>query len=113
MKNKVDPASLFTFGEARRKRLPKINGRPIAPSTLWRWHKKGCRARDGQLVRLTVTFVGSRPMLSDLAIDEFISELTRRNESVSQPIEPPTVSTRSSATEQKLIAARLLSKTEK
>ncbi len=57
----------------------EINEALISPSSLWRWHTKGCRARDGQLVRLMVTFVGSRPMLSREAVAEFIGELTRRN----------------------------------
>jgi hypothetical protein len=99
---------LFTLGEARRKLIPRNNGKEIAPSTIWRWTRKGCRTADGALVMLEVAWVGGRPMTSLQAVQRFTSELTNRNQvdSPSDISEQPKV--RSPATETRLKEAGLL-----
>lgn len=46
--------------------LPKIGGKKISTSTLWRWAVKGCRG-----VRLEVRRLGGRHLTSLEALDRF------------------------------------------
>lgn len=72
--------ALVPLCEARQKLIPRRNGRPVSPSTLWRWTRKGLRAGDGTTVRLEVVRVGGRPMTSERAVRDFFKELTARSE---------------------------------
>ena len=63
---------LFDFGTARREKIPLKSGRPIAPSTLWRWIRKGVNG-----AKLNVTYVGGTPYLSQRLLDEFFAAVTQ------------------------------------
>lgn len=68
--------TLITFSQAA-KRFPGAGGREsVNHATVWRWARKGCRASNGQIVRLRVSRAGSRWFTSHQAIDEFISALS-------------------------------------
>jgi hypothetical protein len=68
--------TLRSFAEAAR-RLPALRGgKPVNPSTLWRWTTRGIRARDGVLVRLETIKLGGTWCTSDEALVRFFRALT-------------------------------------
>jgi hypothetical protein len=77
MRTLVDPfsAEQLTLAEAAR-RLPRLNrGRPVSPATLWRWYRRGIKARDGRLVRLQVWRCGGRTVTSAISLQVFFAAL--------------------------------------
>lgn len=58
-----------TFNEIAA-RLPRLSGKRIALSTLWRWSTKGCRG-----VRLEARRLGGRYITSIEAVDRFSARL--------------------------------------
>ena len=48
------------------KRVPKINGKQVHSSTVWRWARKGCRG-----VKLECRLLGGRFITSVEALDRF------------------------------------------
>lgn len=79
MRVDFDPQQFVSLGVARRTLIPHLKGKPVAPSTLWRWAHKGCRAGDGSVVRLALTYIGGTPMVNAAAVQQFFDELTARN----------------------------------
>jgi hypothetical protein len=74
----IDPLTekLRSFAEAAR-RLPALRvGKPVSPSTVWRWTTRGVRARDGMLVRLEAIKVGGTCCTSDQALQRFFQALS-------------------------------------
>jgi hypothetical protein len=74
----VDPSTekLRSFAEAAR-RLPALRGgKPVNPSTVWRWTRRGVRARDGRIVRLEAIRVGGTCCTSDEALLRFFRALS-------------------------------------
>jgi hypothetical protein len=74
----IDPLTekLRSFAEAAR-RLPALRGgKPVNPSTVWRWTTRGVRNRDGVLVRLETIKVGGTCCTSDEALVRFFLALT-------------------------------------
>ena len=69
---------LMTFSEAVR-HLPEVNGRRRAPSTLYRWCRRGING-----VRLEYIRIGRNMATSREALDRFFFELARADE---QPVE--------------------------
>ena len=67
---------LISLAEAAR-RLPKIDGRKVAISTLWRWCRKGLRGEHLRYVR-----VGRKICTSSQAMQRFFSKLTEADERV-------------------------------
>jgi hypothetical protein len=68
----IDPLSeeLLTFSQAA-KRLPKLrSGRPVAPSTFWRWATAGLRG-----ARLETVKVGGATCTSADALKRFFAKL--------------------------------------
>lgn len=68
----IDPLNeeLLTFSQAA-KRLPRLrSGRPVAPSTFWRWATAGLRG-----VRLETTKVGGATCTSVEALRRFFAAL--------------------------------------
>jgi len=51
-----------------------VPGRPAA-STIWRWARKGVKARNGQRVRLQHVRFGGRVFVMRAAVDQFAAEL--------------------------------------
>lgn len=54
----------------------RFNGKPINPSTVWRWIRKGLQAVDDERIRLEVTYVGNTPYVTENAIAEFFQAVT-------------------------------------
>ncbi len=74
---RIDPdEELITLAEAAR-RLPKIDGRKIAVSTIFRWCTKGLRG-----VRLQYVRVGRKICTTHKALLQFFSELAEFDEHV-------------------------------
>jgi hypothetical protein len=74
----IDPLTekLRSFTEAAR-RLPALRGgKPVNPSTVWRWTSRGVRNRDGVLVRLETIKLGGTCCTSDEALVRFFRALT-------------------------------------
>jgi hypothetical protein len=74
----IDPLTekLRSFAEAAR-RLPALRvGKPVNPSTVWRWTTRGVRARHGMLVRLESLKVGGTGCTSDEALSRFFRALS-------------------------------------
>jgi hypothetical protein len=74
----IDPLTekLRSFAEAAQ-RLPTLRaGKPVNPSTLWRWTTRGVRTRHGVLVRLETIKLGGTWCTSDQALVRFFRALT-------------------------------------
>ena len=68
---------MVSIDEARKKEIPvRPNGKPVNPSTVWRWAWKGLQGLDGQRIKLEITYVGNRPMVTKTAIREFFRAVT-------------------------------------
>jgi len=67
---------LLTLAEAAR-RLPKIDGRKVAISTLWRWCRKGLRGENLEYVR-----VGRKVCTSHEALLRFFNRLAELDERI-------------------------------
>lgn len=64
-------------GVARRELIPRgTSGKPVSPSTVWRWHKKGLVGPKGERVRLRMVMIGGRPYVTKDALEEFFTALT-------------------------------------
>ena len=84
----IDPLTekLRSFAEAA-SRLPALRGgKAVNPSTVWRWTKRGVRARNGVVVRLEAIKVGGTCCTSDEALLRFFRALSE-NVSESPPID--------------------------
>jgi|CXWL01.1.fsa_nt_gi hypothetical protein len=68
-----------TFNEIA-SRLPRLDGKRIALSTLWRWSTKGCRG-----VRLEARRLGGRYITSIEAVDRFSARLAELDALPSEP----------------------------
>lgn len=67
---------LRSFAEAA-SRLPALRGgKSVNPSTVWRWAKRGVRARNGVRVRLEAIKVGGTCCTSDEALLRFFHALS-------------------------------------
>jgi hypothetical protein len=57
--------------------LPRRRGSGrLAVATVWRWAVRGCRARDGALIRLHAVRVGNALATSEAWLRNFFAELT-------------------------------------
>src|SRR5262245_16380134 len=57
---------------------------PVRAATLWRWASAGCRARDGQRIKLETIRIGGSTCTSLEALNRFFARLTG-NEAPEQP----------------------------
>ncbi len=62
---------LVELSTARNELIPKRGGKPISPTTLWRWIRKGCCG-----ITLDVAYVGNTPYLSRDMVRRFIDQVT-------------------------------------
>jgi len=57
--------------------IPKRpGGKSIAPSTVWRWVRKGLQDADGGRIKLEVTYIGNTPYVTENAIEDFFQAVT-------------------------------------
>ncbi len=93
-----------TLANAAKKFLPRPNGRPVAPSTIWRWANKGVSMPDGGRIKLQVWHCGGSTYTTPNACREFIDRQTNARQAPSQLDWPR----RSDETSRKLSDAGLL-----
>lgn len=73
----LQDTELVDLTTARKTRIPRRpDGKPIDPSTVWRWIRHGLEGIDGERIRLAVTYVGNRPHTTQNAIDDFFQGVT-------------------------------------
>ena len=76
----------------------------VAPSTLWRWHKKGIRG-----IRLESVLIGGKRLVSVESLTRFAEALTAASEPTSTVLDPTAAPTdRDESTQRKLKDAGLL-----
>jgi len=81
VKNPSSPLAeeqLLTFSQAV-ERLPEVNGRRRAPSTLYRWRRHGING-----VRLDYVRIGRTMATSQEAVERFLAALTEADEQRTQ-----------------------------
>jgi hypothetical protein len=66
----------FTLSEGT-KRLPRVNGRKVHPSTLWRWCRRGCNG-----VHLKYLRAGRSIMVTEEYLHQFFTELAAADAAV-------------------------------
>lgn len=77
--------TLMTLAQAA-KRLPKVKaGKSPHVSTLHRWRLRGCRSRDGMVVRLETIKVGGTTCTSLQALQRFFERLSGDTAVVTPP----------------------------
>ena len=75
--HRIGPAEeLITLTQAAR-RLPKIDGKKVAVSTLWRWCRKGLRGEHLEYIR-----VGRKVCTNPEALERFFAKLVELDERV-------------------------------
>lgn len=73
----VTQNDLVSLDHARKHLIPRRpDGKPINPSTVWRWIRKGLEGVDGNRIKLAVTYVGNRPYVTAEAIKAFFQAVT-------------------------------------
>lgn len=55
---------------------PNPDGRPVNPSTVWRWIRKGLEGIDGERIRLQVVYRGNAPYVTPEAVQQFFAAVT-------------------------------------
>ena len=59
--------------------VPALRGKRLHVSTLWRWARRGCKARNGQIVRLEHGRVGGQITTTRAALDRFYVALAEND----------------------------------
>ena len=68
---------LVDLTTARKTLIPRRpDGKPVDPSTVWRWIRRGLEGIEGERIRLKVVYAGSRPFVTQNAIDDFFEAVT-------------------------------------
>ena len=68
---------LKSLDYARKNMIPRrTDGKPVNPSTVWRWIRNGLEGLDGERITLAVTYAGSRPCVTAKDVDEFFAAVT-------------------------------------
>lgn len=71
------PSDLVSLDHARKHIIPRRpDGKPVNPSTVWRWARKGLSGANGERIWLNLTYAGNRPYTSQEAIDAFFQAVT-------------------------------------
>lgn len=55
--------------------VPQLRGKMLHVSTLWRWARRGCRARNGTIVRLAHRRIGGTLTTTRADLDHFFEAL--------------------------------------
>ncbi len=68
---------LVSLSHARKHLIPPSDdGRPVNPSTVYRWVRVGLEGLDGHRIRLEVTYRGQTPFTSAESIERFFAAVT-------------------------------------
>ncbi len=68
--------TLLSLAQAARRFPPYRRGRPVNPSTIWRWCRQGVKVPGGSIVRLECCRISGRWLTSEEAISRFVSAQT-------------------------------------
>lgn len=74
MQNESAPDLPLSIAQAAQV-CPKVRGRRLHTSTLWRWMRRGCKARNGETVRLAHRRVGGMLTTTRADLDRFFQNL--------------------------------------
>ena len=70
-------AELVPLTTARKTIIPRRpNGRPVDPSTVWRWVRKGLAGVGSDRIKLPITYCGQSPYVTAEDVAEFFSRVT-------------------------------------
>ena len=73
----VAATDLVDLTTARKTLIPRrSDGKPVNPSTVWRWIRLGLAGADGERIKLDVVYVGNRPHVTRQTIDDFFNAIT-------------------------------------
>jgi hypothetical protein len=72
----INAERVISLGQGARKFPSYREGRPVHPTTLYRWITDGVKLRDGSVVRLEGVRCGDRWLTSEEAIVRFIERQT-------------------------------------
>src|SRR5262249_46280993 len=81
---------LLSLAQAARRFPPYRLGRPVSPSTIWRWINDGVELPDGSIVRLDGVRVAGRWLTSAEAIVRFIEAQMPDLDKPRSPLPTPT-----------------------
>lgn len=95
------PDTLVPLNEARKKLIPRRNGKTLNGGTLRRWVHDGLAGENDERIRLEVVYIGRTPHVSAQMIDNFFRAITAARLSLAKK-------TRCDVTEDDLRAANLL-----
>jgi hypothetical protein len=73
---------LLTLAQAAAGLPGRNSGKPMNPSSLWKWAKAGCLG-----IRLETVLIGLTMYTSAEAVDRFLAAVTEAKESGSRPVE--------------------------
>ncbi len=93
-----------SLAEAARKHFP---GNPN-PSTVWRWATKGHSDGRGGRIRLEITYVGRRAMVTPAACADFIDAVTKAKLARHMQTDEEPSTERSDETERRLVESNLI-----
>lgn len=69
--DKTHPLTLSEAAAA----VPKLKGKHLHISTLWRWCRRGCKGRNGTIVRLAHARIGGTIVTTRGDMDRFFNDL--------------------------------------
>jgi len=67
---------LLSLAQAARRFPPYRRGRPVNPSTIWRWCRQGVKVPGGSIVKLECVRLSGRWLTSQEAISRFVAAQT-------------------------------------
>jgi hypothetical protein len=68
--------SLLSMAQAARRFPPYRAGRPVNPSTIWRWCRQGVKVQGVGIVKLECVRLSGRWLTSEQAISRFVARQT-------------------------------------
>jgi hypothetical protein len=77
----------LSFAQVARRLPPSRRGRPVAPSTVWRWACQGVRTPHGERIRLETVRVAGRTLTTESALLRFLA--AQQPAAALGPAEPP------------------------
>lgn len=67
----------ITLRELLNEHIPRrSNGKPVSPTTVWRWINKGLAGANGERIFLPVEYFGTQPFFTPAGIQSFIEAMT-------------------------------------
>ena len=83
MATTLEAEELVDLGTARRTLIPRRDGEPVSPSTVWRWVRHGING-----IKLRVTYVGAKPYTDSRSVRAFFDAVTEARQASQRTTEP-------------------------